>query len=146
LTQHRNIRDNNIRSIPSSFAALRRLADFFADSNELTAIPSEIASWTALTVLNLENNKLSGTVPTFFSQLTLLRRLRLFGNALGGAVPPLTLAPGATCELQKDDTSETNCFRVCTPMCCPGTKRCAEIPTTIANIIVIVNVIVIVIV
>mmetsp|Transcript_14233 Transcript_14233/g.43170 ORF Transcript_14233/g.43170 Transcript_14233/m.43170 type:complete len:219 (-) Transcript_14233:755-1411(-) len=55
-------------------------------SKELTgSIPTDIATFTALTVLNLGQNSLAGTIPTNLP--TSLQELRLGFNEIGGTLP-----------------------------------------------------------
>ena len=51
-------------------------------------IPSELASLTNLTVLQLQKNQLSGEIPPELGRLANLTELRLNGNQLSGEIPP----------------------------------------------------------
>ncbi len=52
------------------------------------AIPAELGSLAALTLLNLGNNGLNGSIPPALGGLANLESLWLEGNALAGSVPP----------------------------------------------------------
>ena len=68
-----------------SLATLEVLA---LDDNELTgAIPSELGSLTNLQELHLTRNQLSGAIPAELGSLTKLTLLRLENNQLSGVVP-----------------------------------------------------------
>ena len=51
-------------------------------------IPLELGQLTNLSILLLYGNQLSGTIPLELGQLTKLRRLSLGGNQLSGCIPP----------------------------------------------------------
>jgi Leucine-rich repeat (LRR) protein len=59
------------------------------EDNQLTgSIPSEIGNLTNLTYLNLSNNQLSGSIPSEIGNLTNLTTLGLGSNQLTGSIPP----------------------------------------------------------
>ena len=57
-------------------------------NNQLSgSIPTELSSLTSLVTLNLQNNQLSGSIPTELSSLTNLVTLSLADNELTGSIP-----------------------------------------------------------
>ena len=60
----------------------------FLNNNQLSgAIPTQLGNLTALIDLHLNNNQLSGSIPTELGNLTALRDLRLNDNQLSGTIP-----------------------------------------------------------
>ena len=59
------------------------------ENNQLTgSIPSEIGNLTNLTYLDLQYNQLTGSIPPEIGNLTNLQILDLYGNELTGSIPP----------------------------------------------------------
>lgn len=52
-----------------------------------TKISTELCSMTSLEILDLENTKISGTIPTHIANLKNLRRLYIGQNQLSGSIP-----------------------------------------------------------
>nr|TKS14866.1 hypothetical protein D5086_0000039140 [Populus alba] len=68
--------------VPDQIGALSRL------SNEISgAIPEELSSLKSLEILKLGGNKLWGTIPPSFANITSLLTLNLATNNLGGMIP-----------------------------------------------------------
>jgi len=69
-----------------------KLKDLFAlwlDNNSITGtIPTEIGLLTGLASVSITNTTLSGTIPSEMGKLVNLRRLWLYGNNLTGTIPP----------------------------------------------------------
>jgi len=58
------------------------------DQNRLSGtIPTELGSYSNHTYLCLRDNRLTGTIPTELGKLTSLTYLRMFGNRLSGSIP-----------------------------------------------------------
>lgn len=76
-------------SIPSSIYNLYNLTAFSANNNNLSSsISKDIGYLTKLYNLNLENNALTGILPTeIFSNCTRLQLLSLSNNLLSGSIP-----------------------------------------------------------
>ncbi|XP_057470501.1 receptor-like protein EIX1 [Actinidia eriantha] len=72
--------------IPKSFSNLTHLQKLFLRSNSLTEELPEFLKGNSLQVLNLEGNKLSGTIPESIGQCSSLIRLFLGNNSLNGTV------------------------------------------------------------
>ena len=63
---------------------MTNLEEFWAYNNDLTrTIPEQLGSLTHLTVLALDENKLSGYIPTELEQLVSLAQLNLSGQRSG---------------------------------------------------------------
>jgi len=75
--------------IPTQLGLLRKLRFLELQNNDLSGnIPSELASILGLqNILDLSNNKLSGSLPTELGMLVELRGLKLDHNFLSGTVP-----------------------------------------------------------
>ncbi|KAK3031638.1 hypothetical protein RJ639_037386 [Escallonia herrerae] len=68
--------------------ALKMLGILILQDNTITGeIPSEYGNLTSLTMLNLENNSLSGEIPSSLGMLNNLHQLILSQNNLTGAIP-----------------------------------------------------------
>ena len=95
-----------------------RVVQLFLNNNNLSGvIPTEIGNLTKLKRLHLYGNKLTGSIPPSISNLIYLRRLWLDGNDLKGAIPSeLGKLPNLT-----DLTVSNNQFR-------------GELPETIQNL------------
>ncbi|GLT54427.1 hypothetical protein SLA2020_276260 [Shorea laevis] len=64
--------------IPSTFAKLRNLQTVWGSDTELTGrIPDFIGNWSMLLVLRLQGNSFQGPIPSTFSSLTSLTELRI---------------------------------------------------------------------
>jgi hypothetical protein len=65
-----------------------------------------------LITLDLKTNYLKGTIPTEISSMTALRLLRLAENKLTGRIPalPKPLVKSEDCELSYNDKAENNAF------------------------------------
>ena len=67
---------------------LSHLVSLQLNDNLLTGeIPSELGNLTKLTILYLNNNELTREIPPELAELSNLRRLRLAGNELTGCIP-----------------------------------------------------------
>ena len=65
-----------------------RVQRLFLQQNQLTGvIPTELAQLSQLQVLYLHNNQLTGTIPVWLSQLNQLAQLSLSDNQLTGMIP-----------------------------------------------------------
>jgi hypothetical protein len=89
------------------------------ENNDLTGtIPSELGQLTQLETLFLQENTLTGTIPSWLGQLSLLKQLQLNSNNLVGSMP------SEICELRKHNDLaylHADCRRVIacdTPSCC----------------------------
>ena len=61
----------------------------FLDNNQLTgSIPTELGNLSSLEYLSLPNNQLTGSIPTELSNLSNLLWINLYGNQLTGCIPP----------------------------------------------------------
>ena len=69
---------------------LSSLTELDLDDNQLTgSIPTELGDLASLTNLGLGNNQLTGSIPTEFGDLASLTVLRLYSNQLtGSSIPP----------------------------------------------------------
>ncbi|XP_027355038.1 receptor-like protein kinase HSL1 [Abrus precatorius] len=66
-----------------------RLNTLMLDDNQLSgALPSQIISWQSLNTLTLSRNKLSGPIPIAMASLPNLVYLDLSQNAISGEIPP----------------------------------------------------------
>lgn len=77
-------------TIPSEYAALTKLADrsIWLEENNLTgSIPTEIGAWSNLGLLLWNGNALTGTIPSQIQFMTGLEEMSLYENALTGTIP-----------------------------------------------------------
>ncbi|KAG0569923.1 hypothetical protein KC19_6G125300 [Ceratodon purpureus] len=77
---------NLSRQIPTAFASLSALTLLWLDNNALTGVIPDLSKLTSLKSLHLENNALSGTIPTSLGSLP-LTELFLQNNKFVGMVP-----------------------------------------------------------
>ncbi|KAL3753094.1 hypothetical protein ACJRO7_000486 [Eucalyptus globulus] len=76
--------------LPLSLSNLVRLSKFGASDNFLSGelLPDFFTNWTELVSLQLQNNFLSGQIPTEIGSLTKLNYLFMYNNSLSGTIPP----------------------------------------------------------
>ena len=103
----------NITCSPSGTS----ITNLTLDQNQLTGtIPSSISALTDLQFLDLYQNKLTGTIPSSISVLTDLQVLVLPQNKLTGSIPSSisALTQLVNCDL----TSQSSSFQCNFPKCC----------------------------
>lgn len=101
------------------------LAYLYLSGNGLSGtIPSEIGTWSSLSVLELDDNFFGGTIPSDLGNLSLLANLNLGGLPLSGTVPQ------QVCDLRNgaldvfigpctdNDGVAPNTFQCSVPDCC----------------------------
>ncbi|KAK3444542.1 hypothetical protein EUGRSUZ_A01353, partial [Eucalyptus grandis] len=76
--------------LPLSLSNLVRLSKFGASDNRLSGelLPDFFTNWTELVSLQLQNNFLSGQIPTEIGSLTKLNYLLMYNNSLSRTIPP----------------------------------------------------------
>lgn len=77
--------------IPSEIAEFTSLVELQLNNNSLTGYIPDLSALSKLTVLHLENNKLKGTLPSFLANLPRLRELYVQNNQLRGEIPKALL-------------------------------------------------------
>jgi Leucine-rich repeat (LRR) protein len=76
--------------LPQELTKLKNLASLNLEDNKLSGIiPSWMGDFAALSVLNLKKNKLAGTIPTTFQNMHKLHTLNLEYNSLSGDLQQL---------------------------------------------------------
>jgi len=77
-----------MEGLDTELGMLSKLDRLYLQDNKLSgAIPSEIGLLSNLQDLFLFNNRLTGSIPSEFGRLTNLRRLRLGNNSLTSSIP-----------------------------------------------------------
>mmetsp|Transcript_8179 Transcript_8179/g.19193 ORF Transcript_8179/g.19193 Transcript_8179/m.19193 type:complete len:1555 (-) Transcript_8179:52-4716(-) len=79
---------NKLDSIPSSLFQLSTLKVLWASNNKLSEIPMGIGALTSLEDLDLEGNRIAGSIPNSLFNLPKLRSLYLHDNMLTGQLAP----------------------------------------------------------
>ncbi|KAG5064204.1 hypothetical protein JHK85_005387 [Glycine max] len=82
--------DNNNfsgNSIPDSYASMSKLTKLSLRNCNLQGPIPDLSTMPQLTYLDLSNNKLIGTIPSYFSGLPRLQKLSIANNSLSGSVP-----------------------------------------------------------
>ncbi|KAF8041612.1 hypothetical protein BT93_A0266 [Corymbia citriodora subsp. variegata] len=76
--------------LPLSLSNLVRLSEFEASDNRLSGElqPDFFTNWTELVSLQLQDNFISGQIPTEIGRLTKLNYLSMYNNSLSGTIPP----------------------------------------------------------
>ena len=74
-------------TIPARLGALTGLTHLQLDNNDLTGPVPSLETLISLTHLWLDHNRLTGTIPSWLGSLTTLRQLRLNNNDLSGPIP-----------------------------------------------------------
>ena len=83
--------DNNLRSVGSSDPGATTSLDRLDPIGEISAEPSvitDLGNLTHLALLNISDNKLTGSIPPELASLLHLGSLDLSGNNLSGGIPP----------------------------------------------------------
>jgi hypothetical protein len=83
----------SVGAIPSFFANYTKLKTLEMPWAGVESLPSELGSLTNLEVLDLNNNKLTGTIPAAFNNLTKLTKLDLSNNQLVSPIPNILGIP-----------------------------------------------------
>lgn len=83
------IEQNKISDI-SVLGNMTGLANIFVTSNKITSIPSNFSNLINLEQLSVGGNQISGTVPSYIQNYSLLRTLWLDYNLFEGKIPDLT--------------------------------------------------------
>jgi len=89
VTQLRLENHNNTKKkFPENCTQLHRLTQLILNNNGITgSIPSTLGDVLELKILSLENNAISGKIPTELGLLSDMTHLQLDGNILSGSVP-----------------------------------------------------------
>ncbi|KAJ6388081.1 hypothetical protein OIU77_026614 [Salix suchowensis] len=115
--------------LPSSIGRLSvNLDTMLLQENRISGmIPSEIAHLSNLTVLNLTSNSLNGTIPAEINQMSSLEQLFLSHNLLTGAIPAALgqLPRLGLLDLSNNQLSGANSFK---------SRKSGSIPTEISGI------------
>jgi Leucine-rich repeat (LRR) protein len=77
-------------SIPSTLAQATQLTELSLKNTNRTGPLPELANFTQLFLLDLDNNQFSGTIPSNYGKLPVLRHLLLNRNPLTGTLPNFT--------------------------------------------------------
>ena len=85
--QHMYLRGSKLSgNLPASFALMRKLETFDADSCKFTGfLPASFGP--SMRYLNLWFNRVEGTLPSSWSQMTQLEHMDIYGNLLNGSFP-----------------------------------------------------------
>jgi hypothetical protein len=95
---HLPLWNSGIPELSEAIFQLTGLTLLRLDGNHLTGtIPANVGALTALAYLNLGSNQLTGLVPASLSQLTSLKEIGLNGNVLEGRLPPLNFSQFTDC-------------------------------------------------
>ncbi len=73
--------------IPAEIGQLTALEELWLDLNELTALPSSVASLVNLDILDVSGNRITGGIPEELGTLVGLQLLYLQGNQFSGDIP-----------------------------------------------------------
>ncbi|XP_058093804.1 probable LRR receptor-like serine/threonine-protein kinase At1g67720 isoform X2 [Magnolia sinica] len=68
-----------------------RITKMWLDGNFLTGSIPDMSNLNNLTILHLENNRLTGQLPSYLGDLPSLRELYVHNNSLSGEIPPALL-------------------------------------------------------
>lgn len=82
-----SLQGNNFTAFPTELAQLKKIIHLNFSNNMITGGFEIIAQLPQLEQIFLDNNTISGTVPTSFLQLKNLQMLSLNGNELSGEIP-----------------------------------------------------------
>ncbi len=74
-------------TVPARLGALTGLTHLLLDNNDLTGPVPSLETLSSLTHLWLDHNRLSGSIPSWLGSLGSLRQLRLNNNDLSGDIP-----------------------------------------------------------
>lgn len=85
---HLDLYAADLITLPMEIGNLSELTTLDLGYNDLIALPSEIGNLTKLTRLVLDNNKLTGSTPSWISNFAALQYLDLSGNQFAGPIPP----------------------------------------------------------
>lgn len=81
--------DNQIVDpIPLEIGKLIHLRRLSINSNSLMSLPPEALLSCNLTYLSMHQNRISGQLPAWISEMSLLEKLDMYGNELWGGLPP----------------------------------------------------------
>src|SRR5260370_31288211 len=81
--------NTNLNAIPEEFGDLTQMQELYLGANQLTQLPAGLSKLTNLTILALNNNRLSGNLSgATFAGMTKLKYLNVSTNQLDGALPP----------------------------------------------------------
>lgn len=73
-------------AVPASMNQLRNLSSLYLQGNALTSLP-DLSGMTSLVILQVQDNLLTGPIPTWIANMAQLRDLYLSENQLTGGVP-----------------------------------------------------------
>jgi Leucine-rich repeat (LRR) protein len=78
-------------NVPTSFSALTKLTQLSFSSNKLKGNLEFLSNLTSLKYISLYNNRMTGSIPTFFVRMPNLYWLDVVRNKLTGTLPTVLL-------------------------------------------------------